>query len=217
MRENRQVRQPRHSQKPFDNIRYCNWRALTQKWLLSHQVKNRLQDLDQAVSRHDRTQSANEQLKKEITERMQMETALRFPKSGFPRPSKPALFLWRSSRSRRKNFGRQPGLPEVDRFRSRRTDRAHRSRVEPLDRSLGKRRHHREPSQANVRPQFPPATPDEASQQREILISVELFELNGEPLLLTMAQDRTEQIALETSSARPRKWKRWANWRPGGA
>ena len=36
-----------------------------------------------------------------------------------------------------------------------------------------------------------------SGQLRDILLSVELFELDGEPLLLTIAQDITEQITLE--------------------
>ena len=63
--------------------------ALTEKWLLSHQVKNRLNDLDQAVSqRTTELQSANELLKKEIAERMQMEKALRLSEERFSKAFK---------------------------------------------------------------------------------------------------------------------------------
>src|ERR1017187_10272808 len=47
--------------KPFDNIEVLQLaHALTEKWLLTHQVKNRLNDLDEAVSqRTAELQSAN--------------------------------------------------------------------------------------------------------------------------------------------------------------
>ena len=65
--------------KPFDNIEVLQLaHAMTEKWLLSHQVKSRLHDLDQAVSeRTTELQSANEHLKKEIAERIQTEKELR--------------------------------------------------------------------------------------------------------------------------------------------
>ena len=76
--------------KPFDNIEVMQLaHALTEKWLLSHQVKNRLHDLDHAVSqRTTELQSANEQLKKEIAERMQVEKALRLSEERFSKAFK---------------------------------------------------------------------------------------------------------------------------------
>ena len=61
--------------KPFDNIEVLQLaHTLTEKWLLSRQVKSRLNDLDQAMTqRTTELRSANDQLKKEITERMQVE------------------------------------------------------------------------------------------------------------------------------------------------
>ena len=52
---------------------------------------------------------------------------------------------------------------------------------------------------------FPRRLRNKSSQQRDILMSVELFELNGEPLLLTIAQDRTEQITLENQLRQAQK------------
>src|ERR1017187_673566 len=76
--------------KPFDNIEVLQLaHALTEKWLLSQQVKRRLNDLDQAVSqRTSELQSANEQLKKEIAERMQVEKALRLSEERFSKAFK---------------------------------------------------------------------------------------------------------------------------------
>jgi signal transduction histidine kinase/DNA-binding NarL/FixJ family response regulator len=65
--------------KPFDNIEVMQLaHALTEKWLLGHQVRNRLRDLDEAVNRRTtELQAANEQLKKYITEQLALESQLR--------------------------------------------------------------------------------------------------------------------------------------------
>jgi len=76
--------------KPFDNIEVLQLaHALTEKWLLSRKVKTLLDDLDQAVSqRNTALQSANEQLKREIAERLQVEKALRLSEERFSKAFK---------------------------------------------------------------------------------------------------------------------------------
>ena len=100
--------------KPFDNIEVLqSAHALTEKWLLSHQVKNRLHDLDHAVSqRTTELQSANEQLKKEIAERMQVEKALRLSEERFSKAFKASpIPLGDPVASPGNVCGCQPGLP----------------------------------------------------------------------------------------------------------
>ena len=124
--------------KPFDNIEVLQLaHALTEKWLLSHQVKNRLNDLDQAVSqRTTELQSANEQLKQEIAERMQMEKALRLSEERFSKAFKASPMPLAIQSLRQETVcGCQPGLPATDRVQSRRAHRAHPPGVEPLRRS----------------------------------------------------------------------------------
>src|SRR5581483_2929551 len=71
--------------KPFDNIEVLQLaHALTQKWALRYEISCRLNDLDQLVTqRTSELQSANDKLKREITDRLQMEKALRLSEERF--------------------------------------------------------------------------------------------------------------------------------------
>ena len=114
--------------KPFDNIEVLQLaHALTEKWHLSHEVKGRLKNLDLLVSqRTTELQSANEQLKKEIAERMLLENALRLSEERFSKAFKasPIPLAIQSLRAG-KICGCQPGLPAVDGLQPRGTDRPH--------------------------------------------------------------------------------------------
>ena len=65
--------------KPFDNIEVLQLaHALTEKWHLNRQVQSRLKDLDALVrQRTSELESANAQLKQEITKQLKLESQLR--------------------------------------------------------------------------------------------------------------------------------------------
>src|SRR5579872_1806317 len=72
--------------KPFDNIEVLQLaHAMTRKWFLNQEVKDRLRDLGKLVSQrttelqsaNEQLQNANAQLKREMAERAQMENQLR--------------------------------------------------------------------------------------------------------------------------------------------
>ena len=186
--------------KPFDNIEVMQLaHALTEKWLLSHQVKSRLHDLDHAVSqRTTELQSANEQLKKEIAERMQVEKALRLSEERFSKAFKASPIPLAIQSLRRETFvDANQGFQDLTGFThaelAGRTAQELNLWTEPAENTslLEKLR-----QQMSVR-NLPCRLRTKSSQLREILLSVELIELDDEKLLLIIAQDITEQIALE--------------------
>ena len=173
--------------------------ALTEKWLLSHQVKNRLNDLDQAVSqRTTELQSANEQLKQEIAERMQVEKALRLSEERFSKAFKASPMPLAIQSLRQEKFvDANLGFQQLTGFSHAeligRTPQELNICGDPAeDTTIFEKLH----QQMSVR-SLPRRLRAKSGQLRDILMSVELFELDGEPLLLTIAQDITEQITLE--------------------
>jgi two-component system, cell cycle sensor histidine kinase and response regulator CckA len=186
--------------KPFDNIEVLQLaHTLTEKWLLSHQVRNRLNDLDQAVSQRTvELQAANEQLKKEIAERMQTEKALRLSEERFSKAFKASPIPLAIQSLRHERFAdANEGFQQLTGF-SRAELIGHTPQElgiwgSPGERSAVLQKLHEQMSVRN----YPCHLRTKSGQPRDILLSVELFELDGEPFLLTIAQDISEQMALE--------------------
>jgi two-component system cell cycle sensor histidine kinase/response regulator CckA len=189
--------------KPFDNIEVLQLaHALTEKWLLSHQVRNRLNDLDQAVNRRTtELQSANEQLKQEIAERMQVEKALRFSKAFKASPMPLAIQSLRQEQFVDANLGFQQlsGFSREELI-GRTPQELNLSGDSAEDTTIFQKLH----LQMSVR-SLPRRLRTKSGQLRDILLSVELFELDGEPLLPVIAQDITEQITLENQLRQSQK------------
>ncbi len=194
--------------KPFENIEVMQLaHALTEKWLLNHQVKSRLCDLDQAVrQRTTELESANERLQQEIGERMQVEKALRLSEERFSKAFKasPIPMAIRSLRNETYADANQ-GFLKLTGF-----DRAeligHTAQElslwkDPDEYSAVMKQLHQQMSVCN----FPCHLRTKSGQLRDILLSVELFDLSGEPLLLIIAQDITEQLILENQLRQAQK------------
>ena len=194
--------------KPFDNIEVLQLaHALTEKWLLSHQVKNRLNDLDQAVSqRTTELRSANEQLKKEIAERMQVEHALRLSEERFSKAFKASPIPLAIQSLRQETFvDANQGYQQLTGF-------SHAELIGRTPQALNLCGDAAEDTtvfeklrqQMSIR-NLPRRLRNKSGKMRDVLLSAELFELDGEPLLLTIAQDITEQLTLENQLRQAQK------------
>ena len=182
--------------KPFDNIEVLQLaHALTRKWTLGQQIHSRMQDLDQLVSeRTTELRAANEKLKREIGERLQVEKALhlseeRFSKAFKASPIPLAIqslrderfldandgFLQLAGYRREELLGRTPA--ELGLWNDPKEGQA---ALEKLRREASVRNQH-----GRLRSKGGPV--------REILLSLEMLELDGEPFLLTIAQDITDE------------------------
>jgi two-component system, cell cycle sensor histidine kinase and response regulator CckA len=186
--------------KPFDNIEVLQLaHALTEKWALNHQVKCRLNDLDQlVVQRTTELRQANEKLKAEIAERMQIEKSLRLSEERFskafkasPIPLAIQSLLQETLVDVNQGFQQITGYnraelightPEELKFWGE-TDGG-RAILQKL---------HEEMSVRNM----PCRLRTKTGEWREVLVSVEPFELDEQPFLLIIAQDISEQIRLE--------------------
>jgi PAS domain S-box-containing protein len=194
--------------KPFDNIEVLQLaHAMTEKWLLSHQVKSRLHDLDQAVSeRTTELQSANEHLKKEIAERIQTEKELRLSEERLSKafeasPIPLAIQTLRQDKfvDANQGFQKLTGFNRAELIG--RTPQGLHLWGGPDETTAVLEKLHQQGSVRNL----PCRVRTKSGQLREILLSVELFELDVEPLLLTIAQDITEQITLENQFRQAQK------------
>lgn len=194
--------------KPFDNIEVLQLaHALTEKWQLSYQVRSRLNDLDQAVSlRTTELQFANDQLKIEIAERMQVEKSLRLSEERFSKafeasPIPLAIQSLRQETFLDANLGFQKltGFGHAELIGQ--TAQALNICGDPPDDTTVFQKLDRQVSVRNL----PRRLRTKSGQLRDVLISVELFELDNEPLLLTIAQDITEQITLENQLRQAQK------------
>jgi PAS domain S-box-containing protein len=186
--------------KPFDNIEVMQLaHALTEKWRLNHQVKNRLADLDQAVSRRTtELQSANDQLKKEITDRVQAEKALRFSEARFAKAFKASSIPLAIQSLRQETFvDANQGFQELTGFNLAElvshTAQELKLWIDPAKHNLLLEQLHQQTSIRNL----PSRLRTKSSLLRDVLLSVERLELDDEPLLLISAQDITGQINLE--------------------
>ena len=194
--------------KPFDNIEVMQLaHALTEKWLLSHQVKNRLHDLDHAVSqRTSELLSANEQLKREITERMQVEKALRLSEERFSKAFKASPIPLAIQSLRRETFvDANQGFQDLTGFThaelAGHTAQELNLWTNPAENSALLEKLHDQLSVRNLPCRFR----TKAGQPRDVLLSVELIELDDEMLLLIIAQDITEQLVLENQLRQAQK------------
>ena len=186
--------------KPFDNIEVLQLaHALTQKWSLNHEVKNHLDNLDSLVhQRTEQLQSANEKLRKEIAERVQMEKALslseeRFSKAFKASPIPLAIrslitdkyldandgFVAITGYSQAELFGRTPN--ELNIWE---------------DAGLGKRIMPTLREEMSIR-NLSCRIRTKSLEIKDVTLSMEVFELGGEPYLLVILQDLTEQMRLE--------------------
>jgi PAS domain S-box-containing protein len=194
--------------KPFDKVEVLQLaHALTKKWALNHQLNGRLQNLDELVNqRSAELRSANEKLKSEIAERMQIEKALRLSEARFSKAfrASPIPLAIQSLRQQRfvdandgfqalTGYGRENLVghtpEEINLW-----GEADGGRL-----VLKKLR-----AEMSVR-NLPYRLRTQKGQLRDTLLSVELFELEGEPYLLIIAQDITEQIKLENQLRQAQK------------
>jgi two-component system, cell cycle sensor histidine kinase and response regulator CckA len=194
--------------KPFDNIEVLQLaHALTEKWRLGNEVKNRLQNLDLLVGeRTIELQSANEKLRKEIAERMLLEKALRLSEERFSKAfSASPIPLAIQSLRQEKYVDANQGFQQLTEY-SRdeligRTPQDLNIWGDPSEGAAMLRTFQEQRSVRDMRCQLR----TKSKQLRQILLSTELFDLEGEPFLLTITQDITEQIALENQLRQAQK------------
>jgi PAS domain S-box-containing protein len=186
--------------KPFDNVEVLQLaHALTEKWFLSQQAKDRMQDLDRIVrQRTAELQAANQKLQKEIAERRQMEEALRVSQERFAKafqasPIPMAIQTLREERFVDVNeaFLRRMGYQAGEVIG--RTPLELELWAEPSARQQFLETLHREHSVRNWECQFRTS----AQQLRHVLLSAELFDLDAEPNVLVIAEDISERLNLE--------------------
>jgi PAS domain S-box-containing protein len=194
--------------KPFDNIEVLQLaHALTEKWHLNHELKCRLENLDLLVGqRTTELQSANERLKKEIAERMLLENALRLSEERFSKAFKASpIPLAIQSLRKEKYVDANEGFQQLTGF--------HRDELigrTPEELNLwgdpgGEHKMLRTlQDQMSVRNQACRLR-TKAGELRHVLLSVELFDLDGEPHFLAIAQDVTEQLKLESQLRQAQK------------
>ena len=186
--------------KPFDNIEVMQLaHALTEKWNLTHEVKGRLKNLDYLVSqRTAELQSANEQLKNEIGERTVLEHALRLSEERFSKAFKSSPIPLAIQSLRREQYvDANEGFQELTGYsRDELIGRTPHELGIWSDPGEGVRMLQTLQSQMSVR-NMPCRLKSKSTQQRQVLLSAELFDLAGEPFFLTIAQDVTEQLKLE--------------------
>jgi PAS domain S-box-containing protein len=186
--------------KPFDNIEVLQLaHALTEKWHLSQEVKNQLENLDLLVSqRTTELQSANDQLRKEIQERMLLENALRLSEERFSKAFKASPIPLAIQSLRQEKFvDANQGFEQLTGYQ--RDELIGRTSYELnlwSDPSEGAAMLRTLQDQMCVR-NMPCRLRSKSSHLRQVLLSVELFELENEPFILSIAQDITDQVDLE--------------------
>jgi PAS domain S-box-containing protein len=194
--------------KPFDNIEVMQLaHALTEKWHLSNEVKGRLKNLDLLVSqRTTELQLANEQLKKEIAERMLMENALRLSEERFSKAFKASpIPLAIQSLPLETYVDANQGFQQLLGYSY---DELIGHTPQDLgvwdDPGEGNAMLRALQDQMSVR-NMPCRLRTKSRQLRQVLLSVELFVLDDKPFFLTIAQDITEQITLENQLRQAQK------------
>ena len=187
--------------KPFDNIEVLQMaHALTEKWTLNNQVKTRLNDLDVLVAqRTAELEAANQQLKREIAERAQAEQALRLSEERFSKAFKAspiplAILSLMEGKFIDVNTGFEKLLGAPLASLVGRTTSELNLWVDPNAEQAMLERLRTEMSLRNLSVQFH----NQAGKAVDVLLSVEVFELNGAPYLLIIAQDITEQLKMES-------------------
>ncbi len=194
--------------KPFDNIEVLQLaNALTQKWSLRHEVTCRLKDLDQLViQRTLELQSANEQLKKEIADRIQAQESLRLSEERFSKAFKASPIPLAIQSALNEVFvDANDGFLGLTGYSGAeligRTARQLRIWDDPESESAMLQKLRREMAVRNM----PCRLRAKSGLTLEILLSVEIIELDGKPFLLVIAQNMTEQIKLENQLRQAQK------------
>ncbi|HWD18023.1 MAG TPA: response regulator [Verrucomicrobiae bacterium] len=194
--------------KPFDNIEVLQMaHALTEKWALNNQVKHRLNNLDELVAqRTAELEVANQKLKREIAERIQAEQALRLSEERFskafkasPIPLAIQSLLEEKFVDANKGFEKLLGYSVAELVE--RTPAALKIWADPAAEQTMLEKLRKEMTLQNSSARFR----NKAGHLLDILLSVEVFELNGAPYLLMIAQDITEQLKLENQLRQAQK------------
>jgi PAS domain S-box-containing protein len=186
--------------KPFDNIEVLQLaHALTEKWGLNRELKGRLSDLDGLVNqRTAELQCANDELKKEIAGRTQTEKSLRLSEERFSKAFKASpIPLAIRSLLDEKYVDVNEGFLEITGFlRAELIGRTPKDLGLWENPDLGRQMLGILREEMSVR-NLSCRLRTKSGQMKDVLLSVELFELDGEPHLLIIAQDMTEQMQLE--------------------
>jgi len=187
--------------KPFDNIEVLQLaHALTEKWRLSRRMKDHLADLDRLVGQRTlELQTANERLQKEIAERAFAEEAVRkseerFSKAFIASPIPLAIQATQDGRFVDVNRGFQ----ELSGFE--RAELVNRTPVELGIWDAMEARSLEKPLRS-----LATRLCTRNKEVREILLSVEVFEIGPDTFHLVMAQDVTEQQRLESQLLQAQK------------
>ena len=186
--------------KPFENIELLQLaHALTGKWNLHHQVKRRLHDLDQAVSqRTTELQATNERLKQEIDERMQVEKALRVSEERFSKAFQASPIPMAIRTLRQEIYvDANPGFLSLTGFDYAELIGHTAQELSLWDDIVENSAMLEKLQQQMVVRSLPCHLRTKSGKVRNVLMSVELFDFEGEPLLLIITQDITDQMLLE--------------------
>ena len=186
--------------KPFDNVEVLQLaHALTRKWFLGQQARLRLEELDRLVGERTRElKEANEKLHKEINQRKLVEHALRISEERFSKAfhSSPIALAIHRLEDRRfvdmnQSFLRLTGSSREELMAK---------QVDELELELEATSYGqilaRIPGLRSTRNQ-PCTLRDKSGGRRDLLVSLEIFDLGVDPHVLMIAEDITERLSLE--------------------
>ena len=186
--------------KPFDNIEVLQLAyALTHKWVLNNRLKQQLTDLDKVVTqRTTELQSAHDKLKNEFADRMEIEKALRLSEERFSKAFRASpIPLAIQSLKPQIYVDANDGFQQITGYT--RDELIGRT---PVEMNLWEDTNEASEILLSIHSKVPirnrrARLRTKTGEIRDTLLSVELFELDNEPFVLTNVQDITEQIKLE--------------------
>jgi PAS domain S-box-containing protein len=186
--------------KPFDNTEVLQLaHAFTRKWELSHQLQCRVVDLDQRV--RDRTAElllANEQLKRQIAERVQVDEALRLSEERFSKAFRTSpIPLAIQSVAGEKYVDVNLGFEAITGFTRDELLRHTPTELNIWSEADGGGAIRERLRERIVLRDLPCRLRTKAGQLRDTRLSVEFLELEREPCILILVRDITEQLKLE--------------------